>query len=110
MSDGEGVSARFYFDDRAGILGYFITADKAARVFAEHACDGDLPRGFSYWASGAGITRLVPVRVTPVSAAEVPASVRAALERGVDSVLMPDWREPGPVSSWSLGAGGGVGS
>jgi hypothetical protein len=91
VSGRDDGAMRFYLDDRAGILGYFVTARKAAEVFAEHECDGDLVGGFSYWASGPGIARLVLIRVTPVSVDQVPAAVHAELEGSADSVLIPEW-------------------
>jgi hypothetical protein len=97
--------ARFYHDDRAGILGYYITAAKAGQVFAAQDCDGDLERGFSYWVSGAGVAKLVHIAVTPVAEDQVPPSVRAALEGGEDQVCC----SCGSVERYRLGRDGSGG-
>lgn len=80
------TGSRFYHDDRAGILGYYITAAKAEQIFATHDCDGDLERGFSYWVSSASVSELVHITVTPVAEDQVPPPMRAALEGGADQV------------------------
>lgn len=79
-------TARFYYNDRAGILGYVITAEKAEQIFAARDCVGDLERGFCYWGSGAGVPQLVHIAVTPLADDQVPLSACVGLGSGADQV------------------------
>lgn len=88
------TGAEFYLDSRAGIVQYWITAQRAREIHDAHKADkhfaGDLETGFEYWQPGpGGIEQLVFISVKPLPTLLVPQSVRQELAAGAPSVLAP---------------------
>lgn len=86
-------AAAYYRDNRAGIIEYVITRERAAQIFREHARDefvtGDLEEGFAYWVGCPGVSKLVYIAVTPLPHDQVPPAIKEELAAGAVQACAP---------------------
>jgi hypothetical protein len=89
--------AEYYIDNRAGIIQYYITGQRAREIHEERKGTkhfvGNIDEGFSYWIGGPGFEQLVFVAVTPINADEVPQTAKDELAAGAAQVAHTP-REP----------------